>query len=170
MRRVNHITIRGGVDEVLALLAPVERWALLFRVYRHVRFIGRHERGTIIQIGAWRGPLPVHWTAEHIVFREEGRIVHRHLRGPTTGLWSEWRVLPAGERVQIVVNHDWHPGWPVIGPPLADFIGRLIFVPIAARTLRELRREVESGRAAALCRLEAARQERPSPARRWHGV
>ena len=156
MHDEHRMAVRGSIADVLAVVARVERWPLLFRHYRRGRVMGRYGEGTIFQIAVWHGFIPIQWTSEQMVFPDEGRIVHRHLRGITTGLRTEWRLVQQDEQVHITVSHDWQHGWPVIGPPIASVIGALVVRPITERTLDQVRHQVESGQAAALRRLDAA--------------
>jgi hypothetical protein len=153
MRSEHQVMIPGTLADVLAVAASVERWSLLMPHYRWVRFIGRQGQGTVVEIGARRGPLWVRWTTEQLVFADEGRIVFRHLKGITTGLWTEWRLAQAGPRVAMVVSHDWQPGWPLIGPVAAAVFFRLLVEPLTQRTMDEVGRLVATGQAAALRRL-----------------
>lgn len=153
MHCVIRATIPGTLADVLAVATPVERWALLLPNYQWVRYHGRSGQGTVIQFAAWRGLLPVRWTAEQIVFAGEGRIVYRHLRGLTSGMWSEWRLTQAAGAVDVTVSHSWQPSWPVIGEVFASLACSLWVAPLTAATLAGLTRVVRSGQAAALRRL-----------------
>jgi hypothetical protein len=153
MHCVTRATIPGTLADVLAVATPVERWALLLPNYQWVRYHGRSGQGTIVQFAAWRGPLPVRWTAEQIVFPEEGRIVYRHLRGLTSGLWSEWRLVQTADAVEVTVSHGWQPSVPIAGAAFAALACALWVAPLTAVTLAGLARVVRSGQAAALRRL-----------------
>ena len=166
MRCENRASIPGALADVMAVATPVERWALLLPAsYQWVRYHGRGGGGAVFQFAAWRGPLPVRWTAEQIVFPEERRIVYRHVRGLTSGLWSEWRFAPAGDRVEVTVCHEWRHPLPVVGEPLAALIGALWVRPLTQATLTGLATQVRSGRAAALRRLNEAQAGSPSRTR-----
>lgn len=151
----------------MAVAAPIERWALILPTFPWIRFIGRYGRGTFVQVTARRWGLPIRWSAEHIVFAEEPRIVHRHLRGFTNGLWSECRIVVDGELVHLTLTHDWQPNWPLFGPHVARLVYRWLVLPIGEQTLRGVATYVESGRAAALQRLEAARRQHAGYRRRY---
>jgi hypothetical protein len=161
MRCENRASIPGSLADIMAVATPVERWALLLPAsYQWVRYHGRGGGGAVFQFAAWRGPLPVRWTAEQIVFPDERRIVYRHLRGLTSGLWSEWRFAPVGESVEVSVCHEWRHPLPVVGEPLALLVGALWVRPLTQATLAGLADAVRSGRAAALRRLNEAQQQR----------
>lgn len=156
MQCESRAAIRGSMADVLAVAVPVERWSLLMPHYPWVRIIGRHGAATVVQFTAWRGPLRLRWTAEQTADPAAGRIVYRHLRGPTRGLRTEWHLEPDGAAVRVSVRHAWQPGWFLVGPAAAALLCSLLVRPLTQRTLAELERIVISGRAAALRRLDAA--------------
>ena len=156
MRCESQATIQGSMADVLAVAVPVERWSLLMPHIHWVRVIGRQGAVTIVQMTARRGPFRAGWTAEQTVTPAEGRIVFRHLRGPTRGLRTECRLTQAGEAVTIAVRHEWQPDWPLIGPAAAGLLCALLVRPLTEQTLASLGRVVTSGRAAALRRLDDA--------------
>jgi hypothetical protein len=107
---------------------------------------------------ARRTPWPGYWTIEQLVFPEEQRLVFRHLRGLTTGLWTEWRLTEVDGQVQVRAIHTWQSSWPIIGPLVAALICWLLIQPVTAETLAQIGQVVETGQATALRRLNEAYQ------------
>jgi hypothetical protein len=157
MRWQSQRTIAGGMADVLAVAAPIERWSLLFPHIHWVRVHGRHGEAIVVEMTLWRGPLRLHWTAEQAVRRDEGRIIYRTLRGLTRGLCSEWRFEPDDDHVTVTSTHTWSPEWPLIGGWLASWVYETLVRTANEQTLDCLERAVVSGHAAALRRLDEAR-------------
>lgn len=149
MRTVDQVTMRAPADRVFRAASEVERWPALLAHYRWVRMLERRNNGGIVEMAAWRqfGPLryPTWWVSEMWVEPERLAVRYRHIRGVTTGMDVEWRVVPAGDDADVTIVHEWAgPAWPLIRRPAAEWVIGPIFVHgIASRTLAGIRRAVE---------------------------
>jgi hypothetical protein len=94
------------------------------------------------------GPLnyPTWWVSEMEIDREALVVRYRHLRGITTGMDVEWRLLPQGPHTEVTIVHTWEgPRWPLIRRPAAEWVIGPVFVHgIASRTLAGIGRAVEA--------------------------
>lgn len=149
MRTVDQVTMLAPADRVFRAASEVERWPALLSHYRWVRMLERRNNGGIVEMAAWRpfGPLryPTWWVSEMWVEPERLAVRYRHIRGVTTGMDVEWRVVPADGGVDVTIVHEWAgPAWPLIRRPAAEWVIGPIFVHgIASRTLAGIRRAVE---------------------------
>jgi ribosome-associated toxin RatA of RatAB toxin-antitoxin module len=145
MHTENRIEIHGDVRRIFQVAAQVEKWPDILPHYRSIRILQRKKRRTTVEMAARRGRIPVSWTAVQEVFPYE-RITYKHIRGFTTGMDVTWSFMPAQEKVQVVIRHDFSLAWPLVGGLVSKYIVGALFVkPIAARTLHHLKRTVESG-------------------------
>ena len=145
MHTENRIEIRGDPRRIFQVAARVERWPQILPHYRWVRVLQHKKRRTVVEMAARRARLPVQWTAVQEVFPYE-RITYKHIKGITTGMDVAWMFSPTEGGVQIVITHDFTLPWPVIGGLFSKYVVGSLFVrPIAARTLRYIKRTVESG-------------------------
>ncbi|HEX5386899.1 MAG TPA: SRPBCC family protein [Gemmatimonadales bacterium] len=152
MRTEDRITVAAPLERVFAAAADVERWPALLEHYRWVRMLERRADGGVVEMAAWRpfGPLryPTWWASEMWIDRAAPAVRYRHIRGVTTGMDVEWRMMrgAGGGRTDVTIVHEWAgPRWPLIGRPAADWIIGPVFVHgIASRTLAGIKRAVET--------------------------
>lgn len=153
MRTHDAIEMKAPPERCFRVAADVERWPEILPHYRWVRFqrkdgfgAGRVEMAAVRRFGPV--PYPVWWVSEMRVEPDRPAVLYRHVDGITTGMNVEWtfRTLEDGvTRVEIV--HDWLRGaaWPLIGRVAADWVIGPVFIhAVASRTLRGVKREVES--------------------------
>jgi aromatase len=132
------------MDTVFAYAARVEDWPRLLPHYRGVRVVETRANARVVEMRARRGALPVWWWARQIVLPAEGRIRYTHVRGVTTGMEVEWRLVPSDGGVVVTIVHDLSLRWPVVGRAVADWIIGPQFVgPISGATLRRIKWLVE---------------------------
>jgi ribosome-associated toxin RatA of RatAB toxin-antitoxin module len=145
MHTENRIDIRGDVRRIFQVAAQVEKWPQILPHYRWVRVLQRRKRRTTVEMAARRGRIPVAWTAVQEVFPYE-RITYKHIKGFTAGMDVSWTFSANQGNVQVVIRHDFSLSWPVIGGLVSKYIvGQLFVRPIAAKTLRHIKDQIESG-------------------------
>ena len=150
MRTVDRLVIRAPVSRVFAAAVDVERWPTLLSHYRWVRMLERRSRGGVVEMAAYRpfGPLnyPTWWVSEMEIDRDAPAVRYKHVRGITTGMDVEWRLLPQGDHTEVTIVHQWDgPRWPLIRRPAAEWVIGPVFVHgIASRTLAGIGRAVEA--------------------------
>ena len=107
MHTVDRLVMRAPASRVFAAAADVERWPALLPHYRWVRMLERRSRGGVVEMAAYRpfGPLnyPTWWVSEMEIDREALVVRYRHLRGITTGMDVEWRLLPQGPHTEVTI-------------------------------------------------------------------
>ncbi|HEU5170487.1 MAG TPA: SRPBCC family protein [Gemmatimonadales bacterium] len=150
MRTEDRLLMRAPIERVFAAAADVERWPALLAHYRWVRMLQRRSDGGLVEMAAWRpfGPLryPTWWVSEMTIDRASSAVRYRHVRGITTGMDVEWRLVPHDDATAVTIIHQWDgPSWPLIRRPAADWVIGPVFVHgIASRTLAGIRRAVEA--------------------------
>ncbi len=141
--------MRAPAARVFAAASDVEQWPALLPHYRWVRMLERRPGGGIVEMAAWRpfGPLryPTWWVSEMWTDPAAGRVVYRHIRGITTGMDVEWRLIPGDEGTEVTIVHQWTgPAGPLVRRPAAEWVIGPVFIHgIASRTLAGLRQVVE---------------------------
>jgi len=150
MRTVDRLVMRAPLSRVFAAAADVERWPAILPHYRWVRMLERRAGGGVVEMAAYRpfGPLnyPAWWVSEMAIDRDAPAVRYRHVRGITTGMDVEWRLVPQGEQTEVTIVHEWDgPPWPLIRRPAAEWVIGPVFVQgIASRTLAGIGRAVEA--------------------------
>ena len=149
MRTVDETHVHAAPDALFAAAADVERWPAILAHYRWVRMLeGNAQRG-LVEMAAWRpfGPFgyPTWWVAEMASDRAAGTVRYRHVRGITTGMDVEWKIVGEGERTRVTIVHEWRgPPWPLVGRVAAEWVIGPVFIHgIASRTLAGIRRHLE---------------------------
>jgi len=138
------------MDRVFRLAAEVERWPEFLPHYRWVTMLERGTKGGTVEMAAWRpfGLLkyPTWWVSEMEILRDRHEVRYRHVRGITTAMDVVWKLVPAGEHVEVTIVHEWSgPRWPLIGGIAANWVIGPVFIHgIASRTLEGIRRQAES--------------------------
>jgi ribosome-associated toxin RatA of RatAB toxin-antitoxin module len=141
--------MRAPLARVFAAASDVERWPALLPHYRWVRMLERRPEGGVVEMAAYRpfGPLnyPTWWVSEMEIDRVAPAVRYRHVRGITTGMDVEWRLVPQGTSTEVTIVHEWSgPRWPLIRRPAAEWVIGPVFVHgIASRTLAGIGRAVE---------------------------
>ena len=150
MRTVDRLVVRAPVARVFAAAADVERWPDILAHYRWVRMLERRPGGGVVEMAAYRpfGPLnyPTWWVSEMEIDPAAPAVRYRHVRGITTGMDVEWRLVPRGDATEVTIVHEWDgPRWPLIRRPAAEWVIGPVFVHgIASRTLAGIGRAVEA--------------------------
>jgi ribosome-associated toxin RatA of RatAB toxin-antitoxin module len=150
MRTVDRLVMRAPISRVFAAASDVERWPKLLSHYRWVRMLERRPGGGVVEMAAYRpfGPInyPTWWVSEMEIDPNAPAVRYRHVRGITTGMDVEWRLVPRGEHTEVTIVHQWEgPRWPLIRRPAAEWVIGPVFVHgIAARTLAGIGRAVET--------------------------
>ena len=146
MRSELQIFVNADARRVFDLVAAVEAWPQLLPHYRWVRVLGRDGNRKLVEMAAWRDLIPVWWRAVQEVDPERGQIHFRHVGGITRGMEVRWTIAPEGRGVRVRLEHDFRPGWPLVGGwPTQLMVGVLFVENIAGKTLRRIKALAERG-------------------------
>lgn len=146
MHLTHRVRIAAPPSTVFALARDVEAWPRLLPAYRWCRVLERGPGRLVFAMGGWVRGWPARWVAIQESRPEERRIVFRHIGGITRGMEVEWRFVPDGEGVEVVLVHHLVMRWPLVGRLVSDLIVGPIFLDfIARRTLQAVKAAAESG-------------------------
>ncbi len=151
MRTADSIHIAAPVGRVFQAAVDVEQWPERLSHYRWVHMLERREQGGLVEMAAWRPfglfNYPTWWVSEMRVDRPGLAVHYRHVRGITTGMDVVWQLQPLKGGTGVTIVHDWSgPGWPVVGPLVANWVIGPVFIHgIASRTLAGLAKHLEGG-------------------------
>jgi len=149
MRTVDFRHIRAPLARVFQAASNVEQWPGLLAHYRWVRMLERRADGGLVEMAAWRpfGPVgyPTWWVSEMRIDAPAGTVQYRHVRGITSGMDVEWRLVPRDGGVDVTIVHEWDgPRWPLVGRPAATWVIGPVFIHgIASRTLAGIAKHLE---------------------------
>jgi hypothetical protein len=147
MQTANTVKMAGELDRIVALAVDTERWPVILPHYRWVTLLeGGGDRKTI-EMAARRGRIPVKWRSIQEVDRNGPTPVIRfiHIGGVTKGMDVAWTFLVQPDGVDVTIDHDFTPPWPIVGGFVADrIIGPHFVEAIAGRTLHTIKDIVEN--------------------------
>ena len=145
LETVDERIVRAPLETIFELARDVERWPVLLRHYRYVRFRERTpDGGGLVEMSANRpfGPLhwPTWWLSEMQIAAEVPSVRFRHVGGVTTRMDVEWTFAPVARGTLVRIVHVWDgPRWPLVGGFAATRVIGPVFVHgIASRTLAGL--------------------------------
>jgi ribosome-associated toxin RatA of RatAB toxin-antitoxin module len=146
MRTQNTVEMRGSLDHIVALAADTERWPEILPHYRWVTLLGGGGDHKTVEMAAKRDFIPVKWRATQTVERDGPTPIIRfhHVGGVTKGMDVAWTFNVRGDTVDVTIDHDFKPPWPIVGKPIAEYIiGPQFVEAIAGKTLATIKGIVE---------------------------
>ncbi|MES2201017.1 MAG: SRPBCC family protein [candidate division FCPU426 bacterium] len=149
MDTLNSIVIKASPSRIFEAAAQVEAWPTLLSHYRQVRFAAREGDVRLVHMAAHRDGFPCRWFSLQILFPAEKKIYYRHIRSFwTRGMEVWWSITPLDKqnrRVTITHSMPDLPRFPFAGWFYRVVIGRIFVHTIAERTLKGLKRHLETG-------------------------
>jgi uncharacterized membrane protein len=141
----------GPLDEIVQLAADIEEWPEILPHYRWVKLLDGGGDSKVVEMAARRGRIPVKWRAKQEIRRDGPTpVIHfHHIWGGTRGMEVDWLFDPQPDAVDVTIQHDFQPLWPVvgktfIGSAIANYIVGPQFVSaIAGKTLATIKEIVE---------------------------
>jgi ribosome-associated toxin RatA of RatAB toxin-antitoxin module len=146
MRTQNTVEMRGSLDHIVALAADTERWPEILPHYRWVTLLDGGGDHKTVEMAARRDFIPVKWRATQTVERDGATPIIRfhHVGGVTKGMDVAWTFNVRGDTVDVTIDHDFKPPWPIVGKPIAEYIiGPQFVEAIAGKTLATIKGIVE---------------------------
>ena len=144
MHKANSIIMRAPRMRIFETAADLSLWPRILPHYRYIQYLARGPQSNVVIMAARRGPFPISWTSEQVIDREDMEVRFHHLRSFTKGMDVVWTFeeTPDGVRVEIV--HDLRFRIPLLAPLAELIIGNFFIRPVASRTLRCMKKYLES--------------------------
>jgi ribosome-associated toxin RatA of RatAB toxin-antitoxin module len=146
MRTENTVEMRGELDHIVALAADTERWPEILPHYRWVTLLEGGGDHKTVEMAAKRDFIPVKWRALQTVERDGETPVIRfhHIGGVTKGMDVAWLFKVKDGAVDVTIDHDFTPPWPIVGNLVSNYIiGPQFIEAIAGKTLATIKAIVE---------------------------
>jgi len=146
MHKANSIIMRAPRMFIFETAADLSLWPKILPHYRYIHFLARSRNRNVVVMAARRAGIPISWTSEQVIDRDNLEIRFHHLRAFTKGMEVVWTFedTPDGVRVEIV--HDLKFRIPLLAPLAEIIIGSLFIHPVASRTLRCMKEYFETSR------------------------
>ena len=124
--------------------ANLELWPKILPHYRYIRFLERGHNRNLVIMAATRSGLPISWTSEQIIDRENVEIRFHHLKAWTKGMHVIWTFSDTSAGVLVVISHDLQFRIRALAPIVDWVIGDFFIHNIANKTLRCMKAYVEA--------------------------
>jgi ribosome-associated toxin RatA of RatAB toxin-antitoxin module len=144
MHKGNSITMNASRQTIFETAANLELWPKILPHYRYIRYLERSPTRNVVVMAATRSGIPISWTSEQLIDREQLEVRFHHLRGWTKGMRVVWtfKQTPAGVLVEIV--HDLRFRVPLFAPIMEPIIGDFFIHHVASQTLRCMKSYLET--------------------------
>lgn len=143
----NSVVMFAPAQTIYRLAAATERWPEILPHYRYVRVLEQRESSRIVEMSAWRGRIPIRWTAEQTNDPERPHIAFHHIAGWTRGMDVEWTFERADGGTLVRIEHRLDFRFPVAREWLGRHVVCDFFVHhVAGKTLAVMKRLSEAER------------------------
>lgn len=144
MHKTNSIIMQAPRTEIFETAANLENWPNILPHYRYIKYLKRDGNRNVVIMAATRSGVPISWTSEQIIDRENVEVRFHHLKAFTKGMSVVWtfRETPAGVLVEIA--HDLNFRFRVLAPVMEPIIGDFFISQVANCTLRCMKEYLES--------------------------
>jgi len=146
MNTETSITIRAPKEVIFESAADLSRWPAVLPHYRYITYIERGTTRHIVKMAAHRTGIPIAWTSEQTIDRENLEIRFLHLRAFTKGMGVVWKFedTPDGTLVRII--HVMRFRVPALAPIADRIIGEFFIDHVARKTLATFKVHLEGRR------------------------
>jgi len=124
--------------------ANLELWPKILPHYRYIRYLERSLNRNVIVMAATRSGIPISWTSEEIIDRENVEVRFNHLKAFTKGMRVVWTFEEMPDGVLVKISHDLRFRIPPLAPIVDLIIGDFFIHNIANKTLRCMKAYVEA--------------------------
>ena len=144
MHSTNSIIMHAPKMAIFETAANLELWPAILPHYRYIRYLERSAERNLVVMAAVRSGIPIAWTSEQIIDRQNVEVRFHHLKAFTKGMRVVWKFneTPAGVLVEIA--HDLQFRIPALAPLADRIIGNFFIHHIASQTLRHIKTHLEA--------------------------
>ena len=143
MHTGNSIIMHAPKMAIFETAANLELWPKILPHYRYIRYLERNADRNLVVMAAVRSGIPIAWTSEQVIDRENVEVRFHHLKAWTKGMDVVWtfKETPAGVLVEIM--HELQFRNRVLAPIAEPIIGNFFIHHIAGQTLRCMKAYLE---------------------------
>lgn len=144
MHTGNSIIMHAPKMAIFETAANLELWPKILPHYRYIRYLERARDRNLVVMAAVRSGIPISWTSEQVIDRENVEVRFHHLKAWTKGMDVVWtfKETPAGVLVEIM--HELQFRNRVLAPVAEPIIGNFFVHHIAGETLRCMKAYLEN--------------------------
>ena len=144
MHTGNSIIMHAPRMAIFETAANLELWPRILPHYRYIRYLERAADRNLVVMAAIRSGIPISWTSEQVIDRENVEVRFHHLKAWTKGMDVVWtfKETPAGVLVEIM--HELQFRNRLLAPIAEPIIGNFFISHIAGKTLRCMKAYLEN--------------------------
>ena len=144
MHTGNSIIMHAPKMAIFETAANLELWPEILPHYRYIRYLERTNDRNLVVMAAVRSGIPIAWTSEQVIDRENVEVRFHHLKAWTKGMDVVWtfKETPAGVLVEIM--HELQFRNRLLAPIAEPIIGNFFIHHIAGQTLRCMKAYLEN--------------------------
>ena len=135
--------MRAPKMSIFETAADLELWPRILPHYRYIRYLERSPNRNVVIMAAIRSGIPISWTSEQVIDREELEVRFHHLKAFTKGMQVVWSFRDTQHGVRVEISHDLRFRIPALAPIFDPLIGDFFIGHIANQTLRCMKAYVE---------------------------
>jgi ribosome-associated toxin RatA of RatAB toxin-antitoxin module len=143
MHKTNSIVIRAPKMSIFETAANLELWPRILPHYRYIQYLERSPNRNVVIMAATRSGIPISWTSEQVIDREELEVRFHHLKAFTKGMQVVWSFRDTQDGVRVEISHQLRFRIPALAPIFDPIIGDFFIGNIANKTLRCMKAYVE---------------------------
>ena len=144
MNKINSIIMRAPKMSIFETAADLELWPKILPHYRYIRYLERSPDRNVVVMAATRSGIPISWTSEQIIDRENFEVRFHHLKAFTKGMRVIWTFQETAPGVLVGIAHDLQFRMNLFAPIADKIIGDFFIHNIAYKTLRCMKAHVEA--------------------------
>ncbi len=136
--------MRAPRMSIFETAANLELWPKILPHYRYIRFLERSPNRNVVVMAATRSGIPIAWTSEEIIDRENVEVRFNHLKAFTKGMRVVWTFEEMPDGVLVKISHDLRFRIPALAAIVDLIIGDFFIRNVANKTLRCMKAYLES--------------------------
>ena len=144
MHTANTIIIRAPKMAIFETAANLELWPKILPHYRYIRYLERGPDRNLVVMAAKRSGIPISWTSEQIIDRNNLEIHFHHLKAWTKGMRVVWSFKETPEGILVEISHELRFRNRALAPVVEPIIGDFFIHHIAGKTLRCMKAYLEN--------------------------
>lgn len=144
MHTANTIIIRAPKMAIFETAANLELWPKILPHYRYIRYLERGADRNLVVMAAVRSGIPISWTSEQVIDRENLEIHFHHLKAWTKGMRVVWSFKETPEGILVQIMHELRFRIRALAPVVEPIIGNFFIHAVAGKTLRCMKAYLES--------------------------
>ena len=135
MHAGNSIVMHAPRQTIFDTAANLELWPKILPHYRYIRYLERGVERNVVVMAATRSGIPISWTSEQIIDRENLEVRFHHLKAWTKGMRVVWTFKETSNGVLVEILHDMQFRIRPLAPLAEKIIGGFFIQHVASKTL-----------------------------------